>query len=186
MRQATGQRDGLPDGALGGFGDAVVFAADAVPYAGLAEVQAEGAYLRAFTVSPAHRSVDALVAGRQAHAGGGAVRHFPVGAAVAVGIVVVLAAGAGDIGRLGGFRVRQHHGSGGAVPRHLKAQRLRQSAGGDIVRSGEHKGLHGVAFGVPQIQHLTVQRYLDITILNFLLYLAAGGACRADQTHNQQ
>ena len=82
--------------------------------------------------------------------------------------------------------MRQHHGSGGAVPRHLKAKRLSQGAGGDIVRSGEHEGLHGVPLGVPQVKHLTVQRYLDITILNFLLYLAAGGACRADQTHDQQ
>ena len=99
---------------------------------------------------------------------------------------MVFAAGAGDVGELGGFRVRQHHSSGGAVPSHLKAKRLRQGAGGDIVRSGEHEGLHGVALGVPQIQHLTVQRYLDITILNFLLYLAAGSAHRADQTHDQQ
>lgn len=42
----------------------------------------------------------ALIAGRQAHAGGGAVRHFPVGAAVAVGIVVVLAAGAGALKKI--------------------------------------------------------------------------------------
>ena len=58
----------------------------------------------------------AFFAGFQAHADGGGKRDLPIGAAVAVGIVVILGPGSGDIGSFLFLRRSQDHGGVGAVP----------------------------------------------------------------------
>lgn len=119
--------------------------------------------------------VYALLAGGQAHADGSGVRGLPIGAAVTIAVVVILAAGAGDVDGLGRLGSGEHRCGGGAVPIHVQAQGIGDGAKRQINRAVNGEWLHGLTVGIDETYVLAIKCDAHVVIVYFFCDLAHGG-----------
>ena len=102
------------------------------------------------------RSFHTLFARLQPHADGSRQGNFPISAAIAVRIIVVLRPGSCNVSSLLFCWGGEDHGGIGTVPRYREAQRFRKRPDWQLVGSLKHEGFHGIALGIPEIQLFSI------------------------------